>query len=184
LYGEFLNLSVPLVIAPLLLFLAVVAFLIPVLAKLLRQYHLKDVTPEWLESFSPSSYKPMEVLLADDDFNFLLGQPGFEASIGKKLRQDRVRIFRQYLNRLIRDFNRLHVYARFVISQNRESDQSAAFSRLIKLRIRFSTTVLRLELSLALAYFGFQPRLASRVVAQLTEMSECLYSLGPIPSTN
>ena len=71
---------------------ALLVFVCPVLMRLLRQYHLADVTPEWLESFSPSAYRPMELLLADDDFNFLVRQPGFESSIGKKLRQDRVRI--------------------------------------------------------------------------------------------
>ena len=91
----------------------------------------------------------MELLLADDDFNFLVRQPGFESSIGKKLRQDRVRIFRQYLHRLIADFNRLHVYARYLISQGAE-DQSALVMRLVWLRVRFSATVMRLELSLFL----------------------------------
>lgn len=169
--------SAPLVIAPLVLFIIVLACLLPVFIRLFRQTHLAEVTPEWLESFSPITYRPMELLLAEEDFNFLLRQPGFETSIGKKLRQDRVRIFRQYLNRLISDFNRLHVYARYRISQSHE-DQSELLSRLVRLRIRFSITVLRLELSLGLAYFGFQPRLVSRAIAQLDEMSTCLYSVS------
>lgn len=169
--------SVPLVIAPLVLFIALLVFILPVLIRLLRQCHLAEITPEWLESFTPTTYRPMELLLAEEDFNFLLRQPGFESSIGKKLRQDRVRIFRQYLHRLIADFNRLHVYARFLISQG-DTDQSVLIPRLVWLRVRFSTTVLRLELSLFLAYFGFQPRLVSRAIAQLDEMSTCLYSLS------
>lgn len=171
--------SAPLVIAPLLLLVTVLAFLVPVLAKLFRQCHLTEITPDWLESFSPATYRPMEMLLADEDFNFLVSQPGFEASIGKKLRQDRVRIFRQYLHRLISDFNRLDVVTRHLISQNKQSDQSAALARLIRLRIRFSLTVLRLELSLALAYFGFKPKSVGEVIAQLTEMSDYLYSARP-----
>ena len=47
------------------------------------------------------------------------------------------------------------------------------------LRIRFSLTVLRLELSLALAYFGFKPKSVGEVIAQLTEMSDYLYSARP-----
>jgi hypothetical protein len=143
-----------------------------------RQCHLADITPEWLESFTPVTYRPMEELLAEEDFNFLLRQPGFESYIGKKLRRDRVRIFRQYLHRLIADFNRLHVYARYLLSQS-EEDQSAFLLRLVWLRLRFSFTVLRLELSLCLAYAPrFQPRLASRAIAQLDEMSDCLSSLS------
>jgi len=171
-------LSVSLLIAPLLILTAALAFLMPVLIRLVRQCHLADVTAEWLESFSPVVYQPMELLLSEEDFNFLLRQPGFESSIGKKLRQDRVRIFRQYLHRLISDFNRLHVYARFLISQS-EKDQSSVLLSLIWLRVRFSATVVRLEGSLLLAYFGFQPRLVSRAIGQLTEMSTRLYSLSP-----
>lgn len=168
--------SAQLVIAPIILFTGVLLFLSPVFIRLLRQCHLEEIPPDWLESFSPAAYQPMEMLLAEDDFNFLVRQPGFEASIGKKLRQDRVRIFRQYLNRLISDFNRLHVYSRFLISGSRV-DQSSLIWRLVWLRVRFSITVIRLELSLTMAYFGLQPRLASSVVAQLGEMTTCLYSL-------
>lgn len=171
--------SAPLVLTPLVLVIAVLVPLVPVLARLLRQCHLAEITPDWWESFSPANYQPMEVLLAEDDFNFLLTQPGFDVSISKKLRRDRVRIFRQYLNRLIADFNRLHLYTRHVISQNRESDQSAELAKLIWLRLRFSLTVVRLELSLTLSYFGFQPRLVGRVIAQLTEMNDCFCALQP-----
>jgi hypothetical protein len=115
----------------------------------------------------------MELLLSEEDFNFLLRQPGFESSIAKKLRQDRVGIFRQYLRRLVTDFNRLHFYARYRISLS-DVDQSALLTRLIRLRVRFSITVLRLELSLFLAYFGFQPRLVSQAIAELDEMNTCL----------
>ena len=172
-----MQLSVPLVIAPLVVFVAIFSCLVPVLIRLVRQCHLADITPDWLESFSPALYQPMELLLAEEDFNFLVRQPGFEVAIGKKLRRDRVRIFRQYLNRLIADFNRLHVYARFRISQNRETDQSALLSQLIWLRVRFSMNVLRLQLSLTLAYFGFQPQLVTRVIQQLSEMNACLYAV-------
>jgi hypothetical protein len=171
-------LSLPFVLAPLVVFLALILFLLPVLVRLFKQCHLDDVTPEWLESFSPVTYRPMELLLAEEDFNFLLRQPGFESAIGKKLRKDRVKIFRQYLHRLISDFNRLHVYARFLIARSQD-DQSAVLARVVWLRLRFSVTVSRLELSLFLAYFGFRPRLVSQAIAQLDEMSSCLYSLSP-----
>ncbi len=173
-----MDLSVPLVIAPLVLFIATLLFLLPVLVRLLRRCHLTDITAEWLESFTPVTYQPMELLLAEEDFNFLVRQPGFESSIGKKLRRDRLRIFRQYLHRLISDFNRLHVYARYLISQG-EQDQSALLVHLVWLRVRFSFTVLRLEVSVFWAYFGIRPRLVTRAIAQLDEMSSCLYSLAP-----
>jgi hypothetical protein len=147
------------------------------MARLLRQYHLSDVTPEWLESFSPATYQAMEILLAEEDFDFLVRQPGFEASLRKKLRRERIWIFRQYLNRLIGDFNRLHVYARYLITQS-HVDQSNLLGRLVWLRIRFSFTVLRVEASLLLAYVGGKPRVVSQAIARLDEMNGYLHALA------
>jgi hypothetical protein len=151
--------------------------LLPVLARLLRQCHLADITPEWLESFSPVAYREMEILLAEEDFEFLVRQPGFEASLQRKLRRERILIFRQYLHRLIADFNRLHVYARYLITQSR-LDQSNVLARLVWLRVRFSFTVLRVEASLLLSYFGYQPRVVSQAIARLDEMNGYLRALA------
>jgi len=132
---------------------------------------------EWLENFCPGSYEPMEFLLADDDFEFLIRQPGFEHSLCKKLRRERIRIFRQYLDRLIGDFNRLHVYARYLVTQS-QVDQSSLLARLVWLRVRFSVTVLNVEASLVLAYFGFQPRVVTRAIAHLNEMNGYLHAMS------
>jgi hypothetical protein len=166
-------------VAPVVLFIAIVLFLLPVLKRLVRVCHLTDITPEWLENFTPVTYRPMADLLAEEDFNFLLRQPGFETSISRKLRRDRIQIFRLYLNRLIADFNRLHVYARFRLSQSSE-DNSALLLRLIWLRVRFSLAVMRLEFSLVLAYFGFQPRLVEKAIACLEEMNTRLCSIPAV----
>ncbi len=165
------------VLAPIILFLAILLFLLPVMARLLRQCHLSDVTPEWLESFSPATYQPMEILLAEEDFAFLVRQPGFEASLHRKLRRERIWIFRQYLNRLIADFNRLHAYARYLITQSQE-DQSGLLGRLVWLRLRFSFTVLRVEASLLFAYVGCKPRVVSQAIARLDEMNGYLHALA------
>jgi hypothetical protein len=175
---EHFGLSLTLILTPLVLFLVVLPVLLPVLGRLLRQCHVSEVTPEWLENFSPITYRPMEFLLADADFDFLVRQPGFEASLSKKLRKDRVRIFRQYLNRLIGDFNRLHVYARYLIAQSRDGqDHSALLARLIWLRFRFSFTILRVEASLLLSYFGSQPRVVHLAIAHLYEMNGYLNAI-------
>ena len=171
--------SFALILTPLLLFVAILLFLFPALARLLRQCHLKDVTPEWLENFSPASYQPMERLLSEEDFDFLVRQPGFEESLEKKLRRERIVIFRQYLNRLISDFNRLHVYARYLVTQS-QVDQSELLARLVWLRVRFSSTVLRVEASLLLAHFGFRPRWVTQAIARLDEMNGYLHSLAAI----
>jgi len=169
-------LSFALLLTPIVLFIAILCFLVPVLARLLRQCHLTDIAPEFLENFSPATYLPMEVLLAEEDFDFLVRQPGFESSLGRKLRRDRIRIFRQYLHRLIGDFNRLHVCARYLLAKNTE-DHSGLVLRLVWLRLRFSVTVLRVEVGLLLSHFGFRPRLVGEMIARLDEMNVYLRAL-------
>jgi hypothetical protein len=171
-------LSFALFFTPIVLSIAILLFVVPVLARLFRQYHLEDVPPDWLANFSPESYRPMELLLAEEDFNFLLRQPGFDRALFKKLKKDRLRIFRQYLNRLIGDFNRLDLFARFLISRSQD-DHSAVLGRLIWLRVRFSVTVLRVEASLVLVYLGYQPRVVSHAIKQLEEMNAHLKALAP-----
>jgi hypothetical protein len=125
----------------------------PVLRRLYRKPLLDEITPEWLESFSLDRYRSMSSLLSDDDFEFLSRQPGFDLSLYKKLRRERLAIFRQYLDRLIVDFNRLHLTARSFVAQNPQ-DSSDAAAKLIRLQFDFSKAVLRTELSYKLCRLG------------------------------
>ncbi len=128
---------------------------VPVLIKLSRRCAIQDIDPEWLENFSPASYYPMQRLLSEEDFRFLARQPGFDLSLYRKLRRDRLHIFRQYLSRLILDFNRLHVTARFLLANGRE-DHSDLVSQLIWLKVRFSLAVIQAEASYLLCCVGFR----------------------------
>src|SRR5690242_1729060 len=169
--------SVALIFTPVVLFLLTAIFLVPILARLLRRSDLAEVTPEWLENFTAASYYPMEGLLAEEDFRFLSRQPGFDLSLYRKLRADRLRIFRQYLNRLIGDFNRLHAVARFFVIQGTE-DQSEILKQLIWLRIRFSASVLRVEASYLLCRFGGHMLAVDTLIARLDEMSQQLNTIS------
>jgi hypothetical protein len=169
--------SVALIFTPVVLFLLTSVFLVPVLVRLLRRSNMEEVTPEWLENFTTAAYYPMEGLLADEDFRFLSRQPGFDFSLYRKLRADRLRIFRQYLNRLIGDFNRLHAVARFLVAQGSE-DRSEVASQLILLRLRFSVSVLRVEASYLLCRFGWRPLAIGNLIARLEDMSGQLNSIS------
>lgn len=169
--------SVALIFTPVVVFLLTVAFLVPILVRLARPTKLEEVTPEWLENFTPAAYYPMEGLLADEDFRFLSHQPGFDLSLYRKLRADRLRIFRQYLNRLIADFNRLHAVARFFVSQDTE-DRSGALKQLIWLRLRFSVSVLRVEASYLLCRFGNRALALGSLIARLEDMSGQLNAIS------
>jgi hypothetical protein len=179
LYGSVygFHMSVGLIFTPVVLFLLTSVFLVPVLFRLLRRSDLAEVTPEWLENFTTASYYPMEGLLAEEDFRFLSRQPGFDFSLYRKLRADRLRIFRQYLNRLIGDFNRLHAVARFLVAQGNE-DHSDVAGQLILLRLRFSVSVLRVEASYLLCRFGWRSVAIGNLIARLEDMSGQLNAIS------
>jgi hypothetical protein len=162
---------------PVLIFLPFLVFALPVIFRLLRPCPLSEISPDWLENFQASTYYPMNGLLAADDFQFLSRQPGFDSSLVRKLRRDRLNIFRQYLNRLVADFNRLHRVAVLVVAQTNQ-DNSELFMRLIKLRIRFSLTVLRVEFSYLLCRLGAGSLSVAALLEQFDEMASQL-SVAP-----
>jgi hypothetical protein len=153
------------------------ALILPVLFKLCRKCTVDDVTPEWLENFSPSTYYPMQGLLSEEDFKFLCRQPGFDLSLYRKLRRDRLHIFQQYLSRLIVDFNRLHATARAILASSPE-DCSELVSQLIWLKVRFSVSVLRVQANYVLCLAGFRSLAAGALIVRLEEMSAQLSSIA------
>jgi len=147
-----------------------VAVLGPVVFRLFQPCSSSEITQEWLEEFTPSSYYPMRRLLSDEDFEFLARQPGFDLSLYRKLKRERLLIFRQYLRRLIVDFNRLYTATRTLIS-HQEEDHSELALKLMKLRVRFMFSVLSAECSYLLCCMGVKTIVATAMLARLEEMS-------------
>jgi hypothetical protein len=157
-------------ITPLVFGTLVLTLLFPTLRWLYRKAALEEITPEWLERFSVETYYPMQGLLDDQDFDFLCRQPGFDVSLYRKLRRERLHIFRQYLIRLIVEFNRLHAFARLILSRSNQ-DRSDAVARLLKLKLQFSVAVLQAECSYHLCCLGFRFLAARRLIAALENMN-------------
>ncbi len=162
-----------LVLTPLLLIGLIAILFVPVVARLSRKCSAQEVTPEWLESFSVASYHPMAGLLNDEDFKFLSQQPGFDLSLYKKLRRERLRIFKQYLNRSIADFNRLHRAVRSILPYVKQ-DCSDVVSRLIWLKVRFCLAVLKAELSYRLCLVGYHSLAVRSLIGELEAMNSQL----------
>ncbi len=154
-----------------------VASIAPVLYRLFKTASLEDVTPEWLESFSVDRYRPMAGLLSNEDFAFLSRQPGFDPSLYKKLRRERLSIFDQYLQRLILDFNKLHATARFLVARS-PSDQSELAARLIRLQWSFRAEVLKVQLRFLLCRIGVGTVHVQTVIVRLEQMSDQLGALS------
>jgi hypothetical protein len=148
----------------------------PVLRRLLKKTTIEDVTPEWVESFSVERYRPMLGLLANEDFAFLSRQPGFDSSIYKKLRRERLCIFEQYLSRLILDFKKLHAAARYLVARSSE-DRSEVALNLVRLQWVFSLNVVEVHVRLQLCRVGIGTAEAQIVVGRLQQMSDQLTML-------
>jgi hypothetical protein len=159
-----------LVLTPVLLFVLTLAFLLRVAFKLQSRCSLEELSPDWLANFSIASYEPMHALLCDEDFAFLSQQPGFDLPLYRKLRKERLRIFRQYMNRLITDYNRLHAGARILLAST-SYDQSDMMTRLIWLKLKFSKAVLHAEMNYLLCCVGFQTLTVRALIKRLEELS-------------
>lgn len=166
-----------LVLVALSLAVLTLAFIVRILFKLNRNSNPKEASADWLSRFSVADYDPMDVLLAEDDFAFLSRQPGFDLSLYKKLRRERLRIFRQYLNRLITDYNRLHAAARLLIAETQQ-DQSEAMQRLISLKFKFALAVFHAEASYLLCCIGFRTLGARTLLLRLEQLSQEVLALA------
>ena len=165
------------VVAPLLLGACILGLFMPILRSMCHRTSIEEVTPEWLEGFSVAAYYPMEGLLSDEDFTFLCRQPGFDMSLYRKLRRERLYIFRQYLLRLIVDFNRLHAVSRMILSRSTQ-DRSDIVAKLMTLKVRFSIAVFQAECSYFLCQLGFRFLATRRLIATLEDMSLQLAALS------
>src|SRR5690349_18638174 len=95
----------------------------------------------WLDEFSVDKYRPMLRLLSERDFEYLSMQSGFTPEIARRLRIERRRIFRAYLNNLVRDFNRLQAAGRELVTQA-STDRSELAAALMRYQAEFYMSVI------------------------------------------
>jgi hypothetical protein len=144
--------------------------IVPTMRRLFLKPAIGVITPEWLEEFSPDRYRSMANLLANDDFSFLMRQPGFELKLYRKLRRERLAIFRQYLDRLVMDFKRLHKTARILAAETPDSSENAKM--LFKLQWQFNLALLRTEFEYSLCRYGLAAVHVQRLIEPLRSLSE------------
>ena len=126
---------------------------------------------ESMPEVSLARYRPMERLLAAEEFEFLARQPGYEPRLGRRLRAERRSILRQYLRLMAKDFHRVYRAAQVALIQSPE-DRPDLAGALIRLRVQFLVASLALQCRLALHPFGL-PRLELRpLLAALERIAE------------
>jgi hypothetical protein len=155
--------------SPIILFALCLICVAPAMVKLSRASRLSEITAEWIESFSVSTYYPMQGLLNSEDFTFLSRQPGFDFTLHKKLRRERLQIFRCYLDRMIVDFNRLHLVAKYAIA-NAKEDRSDLLKQLVWVKLRFTKAVLQAELNYRMCQLGYQSLGAKALIGSLDQL--------------
>ncbi|MEO8025728.1 MAG: hypothetical protein ABI823_04620 [Bryobacteraceae bacterium] len=150
--------------------LAPLAALAVLMYRLRSPIAVSEVTAEWLDSFSIDRYRPMERLLNEADFRFLESLPGYRKEIGARLRKERRVAFRRYLNRLTRDFHRLHAAARQAVAYS-ETDQSHLVPVLMRQRLQFAWLVTKIDFQLAFHGVGLGKVPVGNLVAAMDAMS-------------
>jgi hypothetical protein len=70
---------------------------------------------DWDSIFSPSRYKPMERLLDPTDYRFLESQPAFNRKMARRVRSNRINMFRGYARCLARDYSRVSAAVRILM---------------------------------------------------------------------
>ncbi len=168
----------PLIIAGVGVFAVLAVMLLLLARRVLASGRQREVSPEWLRSFSTARYRPMERILAEEDFRFLASQCGYEPRIERKLRAARRRVFRQYLRCLRKDFARLEACVRWLMVHS-AVDRPDLARLLWRYKFAFLCAVAAAEARLLLHGFGLQPADAGRLVSALDLLRGELKRLAP-----
>ena len=168
--------SVPLpVVAVVVLLVGILAYFI---ASLVRRSQtdlsgIPELDADSPDRFCLETYRPMERLFDEADFEFLASQPGYDPRIARKLRTERRRIFRGYLRCLISDFNSLVRSAQLIALHSPEDNPELA-GAIFRVRLAFFWNVAATETRLALAPLPLGSINPERLIGCLTTLRDNL----------
>ena len=119
----------------------------------LRPASTLPATTGWFDEVSTERYLPMVHLLSEDDLSFLRQQPGFTPRMEKRLRRDRCRAFRAYLQSMQVDFSRICTALKLIILQSRQ-DRPDLASALVRSQAKFAWAMTIANLNVSLYRLG------------------------------
>ena len=128
-------------------------------------------------------YRPMERLLADEDFQYVSTRPDVGPGVLKQMRADRRRIFRLYLRSISADFSDLTGRLRAIMVDSPHSREDLA-ATILKSRVFFVATLVLIEGRLFLHACGLYPiRISPRdLIEGLTQMQRELEQFTRTPA--
>jgi len=137
--------------------------------RLLSASRCELVSTEWLSRFSVARYRPLERLLSHEDYHFLEKQKGYHPRIVRRLRGERIKVFRAYLKCISSDFRRLEAVLGSWMALAPE-DRPDLAKALLRRRLLFAFAVLRVRGHLLLYGFGLDADDVHRLVGSLDDM--------------
>ena len=129
------------------------AMLLFLARRLFRKPAPSDCSWTWIELPPAERYGPMLNLLSEDDFSFLKSQPGYDATVCRRLRRERRRLFRSYLQSLRRDFNGI-TRALHTLAVHSTQDESQLLLGVFRASAQFSLRLWVLDLRYAAFVLG------------------------------
>jgi hypothetical protein len=169
-----------------LIVVAVLSILVLALAALLARRigsgsESLPVTTEWLDDLSDDRYRPMLRLLNEADFRYLRTQHGYSPAIERKLRCQRVDVFRAYLRTLESDYKRVCLGLKVMLVQS-EHDRADLAADLIHRQVTFAVAMMHVQLRLHLFAWGLATVDAADLIRMFDGMRLELKTLVPMAS--
>jgi hypothetical protein len=144
-------------------------------------HQLLPVTTDWLNELSTDRYRPMLRLLDATDFQFLRSQKGFTPEMAKRLRRQRVQVFRGYLRMLVADFDRVGAALRVILAQS-EYDCPELASLVFRRQLAFALGLIDVHCRLMLFGLGWSHVDVSGLIRLFDGMRLQLHALVPVSS--
>ncbi|HWB84377.1 MAG TPA: hypothetical protein VG675_09575 [Bryobacteraceae bacterium] len=141
----------------------------------------RTVTPGWIEELSAERYRPMLRLLDQEDFRLLQAQPGFTPKMAATLRQQRCRIFQQYMRSLDADFDRVCTAVKILMLRS-SRDRADLAAVLVRSQLLYAYGKMMIQLRLCLYRRGLSSVDVSGLLGIFGTMSVELRSLVPAAS--
>jgi hypothetical protein len=136
------------------------------------------VTAEWIEELSVDRYRPMARLLDSADIVFLRSQGGFTRQMEARVRAQRCRIFRGYLNCLDNDFKRVCLALKLILAHS-SLDRPDLAAALVHQQVMFASGLLGAHFRIFLYRWGICSVDVSGLVSIFDSMQLELRSLVP-----
>ena len=120
------------------------------------------LSPEWINELSTDKYRNMMRLLNRRDLDDLRSRPDYSKTMAAEFRRERSRLFKEYLNAMSVDFERICMAIR-ILMLNSNSDRPDLASTLFQSQFMFTLAIANLRMRVFFYNLGWCEGDASEV---------------------